>query len=58
MRITTLEITKGIHLVPGVRGANSYLIFDKEYAAIVDTGMPGNEGKITDYIKEIGKEPT
>jgi hydroxyacylglutathione hydrolase len=52
-----LEITKGIHLVPRVRGANAYLLRDDEGITIVDTGLPGNAGKILDYVGSIGCHP-
>jgi len=52
-----VEITPGIHLVEKVRGANSYLVTAKEGAAVIDTGMPGNERKIVEYAQRMGIEP-
>jgi glyoxylase-like metal-dependent hydrolase (beta-lactamase superfamily II) len=49
-----LEITEGIHLVPGVRGANAYLVRADEGITIVDTGLPGSAGRILDYVEKIG----
>jgi len=37
-----MEIKPGIHLLDGIRGANSYLCITKEGILIIDTGMPGN----------------
>ena len=53
-----MEVAKGIDLIPGVRGANSYLIHSQNGAIIVDTGMPGNEARILDYAKGLGIEPS
>jgi glyoxylase-like metal-dependent hydrolase (beta-lactamase superfamily II) len=52
-----MEIAPGIHLVEHVRGANSYLVSTSEGDAVIDTGMPGNEERIVQYIKGVGKEP-
>jgi len=49
-----LEIAKGINLVPRVRGANSYVVRSDDGVTIVDTGLPGNAGKIVDYVQSIG----
>jgi len=49
-----LQIANGIHLVPRVRGANAYLVKGDEGITIVDTGLPGNAGKIVDYVEGIG----
>lgn len=51
-----MEIARGIHRIEGVRGANSYLIFTDSSAAVVDTGMPGNEKRILEYIRGAGIE--
>jgi len=49
-----LEITGEIHLVPGVRGANAYLVKREEGVTVVDTGLPGSAGRILDYVERIG----
>jgi glyoxylase-like metal-dependent hydrolase (beta-lactamase superfamily II) len=49
-----LEITKGVHLVPGIRGANAYIVKGDECITVVDTGLPGSAGKILDYVEGIG----
>jgi hydroxyacylglutathione hydrolase len=49
-----LEIGEGIHLIPRVRGANAYLVEGDEGITVVDTGLPGNAGKIVDYVQSIG----
>jgi glyoxylase-like metal-dependent hydrolase (beta-lactamase superfamily II) len=49
-----LEITDGIHLIPRVRGANAYLVKRDDGITVVDTGLPGNAGKIIDYVQSIG----
>jgi len=49
-----LEIEKGIHTIPRVRGANAYLVKGDEGITFVDTGLPGNAGRIVDYVESIG----
>jgi hydroxyacylglutathione hydrolase len=53
-----LEITEGIHLIPRVRGANAYLVKRDDSITVVDTGLPGNAGKIIDYVQSIGRHPS
>jgi len=49
-----MEVAKGIHLVPRVRGANAYLVKGDEGITVVDTGLPGGANKILDYVESIG----
>jgi len=49
-----LEITEGVHLIRGVRGANAYLVKGDECITVVDTGLPSNTGKILDYVDKLG----
>ena len=49
-----MEITEGIHLIPRVRGANAYLVKRDDVITVIDTGLPGNAGKIIDYVQSIG----
>ena len=53
-----MEITEGIHLIPRVRGANAYLVKQDDDIIVVDTGLPGNAGKIIDYVQSIGCRPS
>ena len=52
-----MEIARGIHRIDGVRGANSYLVSSDEGAAVIDAGMPGNEGRIIEYAGRFSIEP-
>jgi len=52
-----MELAPGIHRIEGVSGANSFLVVSNQGAAVIDTGMPGNEKKIVDYAKKLGIEP-
>ncbi|HVC27840.1 MAG TPA: MBL fold metallo-hydrolase [Nitrososphaerales archaeon] len=52
-----MELSPGIHQIDGVRGANSFLVIADEGAAVIDTGLPGNEKKIVEYSKKAGVEP-
>jgi glyoxylase-like metal-dependent hydrolase (beta-lactamase superfamily II) len=51
-----VDIVPGVHLVPGVRGSNVYLLADDELV-LIDTGLPGNAQRIVTYIKSLGREP-
>jgi hydroxyacylglutathione hydrolase len=53
-----MEIIKGIHQVPKVRGANSYLRLVGNDVTVIDAGLPGSADRIVDYVKEIGLLPT
>ena len=52
-----MEVAHGIHRVENVRGANSYLVLGSDGAAVVDTGMPGNEKRIIEFARSVGVEP-
>jgi glyoxylase-like metal-dependent hydrolase (beta-lactamase superfamily II) len=48
-----MEIIPNVHLVPGTRGANVYLLLGRTLT-LVDTGMPGSEEEILSYIDCLG----
>jgi hydroxyacylglutathione hydrolase len=56
--VKDLEITEGIHLIPRVTGANAYLVKRDDGITVVDTGLPGNAGRIIDYVQSIGCHPS
>lgn len=49
-----MEITPNVHLIPGMRGANAYLLLGSSLT-LVDTGMPGSEDTILSYIEKLGR---
>lgn len=51
-----MEITPGVYLVDKVRGSNVYLLADR-CLALIDTGMPGNETYIIEFIRKLGRNP-
>jgi glyoxylase-like metal-dependent hydrolase (beta-lactamase superfamily II) len=51
-----MEIAPNVHRVPGVRGANAYLLSGPELT-LVDCGMPGNTGTIVTYLEGLGRSP-
>jgi glyoxylase-like metal-dependent hydrolase (beta-lactamase superfamily II) len=51
-----MEIVPNVHRVPGMRGANVYLLAGEE-PTVVDTGMPGSAQKILDYAAGLGYAP-
>jgi hydroxyacylglutathione hydrolase len=53
-----MELSPGVHKIDGVSGANSFLVIADQGAAVIDTGMPGNEKKIVEYAKKVGLEPS
>jgi glyoxylase-like metal-dependent hydrolase (beta-lactamase superfamily II) len=50
-----MEIIPNVHLVPGMRGANVYLLLGRTLT-LVDTGMPGSEETILNYISSLGRD--
>ena len=48
-----MEIIPNVHLIPGMRGANAYLLLGSTLT-LVDTGMPGSEETILGYIEGLG----
>ena len=53
-----MEIIKGVYQVEGVRGSNAYLVEDMGKLILIDTGMPGNDKKITTAIQKLGYKLT
>ena len=48
-----MELIPNLHLIPGVRGANAYLLVDRE-SILVDAGMMGQAETILAYIEGLG----
>ena len=48
-----MEIVPNVHLVPGMKGANVYLLLGSTLT-LVDAGMPGSEEAILAYIDSLG----
>ena len=46
-----------IHRIPGVRGANAWLVASDEGLVLVDTGLPGNGGRIVAFLAALGRAP-
>jgi glyoxylase-like metal-dependent hydrolase (beta-lactamase superfamily II) len=59
-----MELGRDIHLIPRIRGANTYAVLEETRAgggghlALIDTGMPGNATRIVDFLKSLGKAST
>jgi len=47
-----MEVVPKVHRIPGIRGANAYLLLGGK-PTLVDTGMPGNAETILDYIRSL-----
>lgn len=50
-----MEIMPSVHLIPGMQGANVYLLVGRTLA-LVDSGMPGGEAAILEHIDSLGLE--
>lgn len=51
-----MEIIPNVHLVPGLRGVNAYLLLG-ETPTLVDTGMPGSAETILNYLEGLDVSP-
>ncbi|MGA2461509.1 MAG: MBL fold metallo-hydrolase [Candidatus Bathyarchaeia archaeon] len=57
-----MELGRNIHLIPEIRGANTYAVLGETQAGgeghltLIDTGMPGNAPRIIEFLKSLGKE--
>ncbi len=49
-----MELSPGIHRIEGAGGANSFLVLSDEGAAVIDSGLPGNEKKKVEYARKAG----
>lgn len=54
----SLEITKGIHRIPKIRGANVYLVEGNAGITVIDSGLPGNAERILSYVESLGYQST
>ena len=52
-----MEITANVHLIPNIV-ANPYLIMDPDGLTLIDTGLPGSDKKILNYISDLGRSPS
>ncbi|MDR3540580.1 MAG: MBL fold metallo-hydrolase [Desulfosporosinus sp.] len=50
-------VTDGIHMFEGVKGAHIYLVTGA-HLFLVDTGLPGQEHRICNYLSAIGIKPS
>jgi len=50
-------VTDGIHLIQEVKGAHVYLVTGSRLF-LVDTGLPGQENRICNYLSAIGIDPS
>ncbi len=53
-----MEILPGIHKIDGIFGVNCYLLAAEKGWLIVDTGLPGQEDKILNYLKRQHIQPS
>jgi hydroxyacylglutathione hydrolase len=56
-----MELGRNIHLIPKIRGANSYAVLEepqvagRNHVTLIDTGMPGNAARIMEFLKSLDK---
>jgi glyoxylase-like metal-dependent hydrolase (beta-lactamase superfamily II) len=57
-----MEFGRGLHLIPKIRGANTYAVLEDgagdHHLTLIDTGMPGNATSIMDFVRSLGKGRT
>lgn len=53
-----MEIVPGIHRVDETLGVNCYLLETEKGWLIVDTGLPGQENKILNYLTKLDIQPS
>jgi glyoxylase-like metal-dependent hydrolase (beta-lactamase superfamily II) len=57
-----MELGRNIHLIPKIRGANTYAVLGETrvggggHLTLIDAGMPGNATKIVEFLKLLAKE--
>jgi hydroxyacylglutathione hydrolase len=56
-----MELGRNIHLMPKIRGANTYAVLGETqvgagHLTLIDTGMPGNATRIVEFLRSLGKE--
>lgn len=52
-----MEIAPNLHWLK-LGSVNAYLCVDEDGLTLLDTGNPKQEGKILDYVRQIGRAPT
>lgn len=52
-----MQVADGVFKVDGIRIANVYLVVTPDGLLLVDTGMPGNAGRILGFIQRVGRAP-
>jgi glyoxylase-like metal-dependent hydrolase (beta-lactamase superfamily II) len=55
-----MEFGRGIYLIPKIRGANAYAALEQtqvdQHLTLIDTGMPGNAGRIVDFVRSLRED--
>ena len=51
-----MEVLSNIHHIPDII-ANPYMIVEPDGLTLIDTGIPGSDGKILKYITDLGHSP-
>jgi glyoxylase-like metal-dependent hydrolase (beta-lactamase superfamily II) len=57
MGLEARALSQQVHRVPGVRGANAYLVASGAGLVLVDTGLPGNGGRVLAFLASLGHAP-
>ena len=52
-----MKIVPNVHLIPNIV-ANPYLIVDPDGLTLIDTGLPGSQKKILNYISGLSRSPS
>ncbi|MEX2599560.1 MAG: MBL fold metallo-hydrolase, partial [Dehalococcoidia bacterium] len=51
-----MEVAPGVYQVPGVRGANIFLLASGDGLTLVDSGLPGDARAILRFIQALGHD--
>jgi len=52
------SVVSGIHQVPDMGFSNAYVVeLEGPSLAVIDTGTPGKEGRILEYVGSLGRKP-
>lgn len=52
-----MRLTDEIYRIDGVNGVNAYAVRDGDGVMLVDTGIPGNAGRILGFLDRLGYRP-
>lgn len=52
-----MQVTEDVFRVDGVSGDNCYLLARPAQLLLIDSGLPGNAGRIVRFVRGLGRDP-